>query len=267
MSTYFCKQCGSTYEVGLLDTDYCQLCNSAAGQRVKASEELLELVNMIDEQALQQYDKLLSDDSFAHYIVFAISANLKARSKDSQFAQELDAIQKKYGVDPDSNAEMASVIQEVEEGRTGDIGGSLRRLRDEYPRLYELMWYTTLRRKYREHNLILHGVDEAEPVTPPGSSPKAGGCFVVTAVYGTEAQDTIQIFRRWRDNSLARSPIGCTAIRLYYRHGPALAKFVTRFPLLRSILRPMLDCAARMLRNSETSGIQDLHYERDEHEG
>lgn len=60
---------------------------------------------------------------------------------------------------------------------------------------------------------------------------KAGGkagefCFVATAAFGSYDHPTVKALRMFRDRFLAHLPGGASLIDAYYRHGPALAKFV-----------------------------------------
>lgn len=66
------------------------------------------------------------------------------------------------------------------------------------------------------------------------------GCFVATAAYGTAQAKQIQVLRDFRDIYLARTEIGRSFIRFYYRHSPAWAAWIADHEFARSIVRGFL---------------------------
>lgn len=67
------------------------------------------------------------------------------------------------------------------------------------------------------------------------------GCFVATATYGDEDMVEVRFLRAFRDEILARSAVGRTITRLYYRASPYIARAVERMPILRPPCRGTLD--------------------------
>ena len=70
------------------------------------------------------------------------------------------------------------------------------------------------------------------------------GCFVATAVYGNYEHPIVLDFRRFRDEYLMNNKYGLIFVRVYYKHGPLLAKFINKnrgFKLLTRwfILKPL----------------------------
>lgn len=76
------------------------------------------------------------------------------------------------------------------------------------------------------------------------SSP--GACFVATVAFGEDAPE-LDTLRAFRDRVLARVAPGRAFIRWYYREGPALARFVSRRPLLKRVTRGALRVVTRRL--------------------
>jgi len=74
-------------------------------------------------------------------------------------------------------------------------------------------------------------------------------CFIATTVYG-EGFET-QALRTLRDQVLLRCRVGVWVIRLYYRVGPAIARYVAksncRRAIARIVLKPFVALAALML--------------------
>lgn len=66
------------------------------------------------------------------------------------------------------------------------------------------------------------------------------GCFVATAVYGSELADEVAVIRNFRDETLIRSRPGRAFISLYYFYSPGIANALSRFPGLRTLVRVMV---------------------------
>ena len=65
----------------------------------------------------------------------------------------------------------------------------------------------------------------------------SGGCFIVTAAYGTPVAEEIQILREFRDEYLLPSQVGEALVEFYYKVSPLLAEFITEHPSLKPIVR------------------------------
>lgn len=75
-----------------------------------------------------------------------------------------------------------------------------------------------------------------ETVLKKGSS-ETSGCFIATAVYGSEYADDVLILKSFRDNFLYNRKAGELFIKLYYYLSPPLADFIRKRKNLRYILR------------------------------
>lgn len=68
----------------------------------------------------------------------------------------------------------------------------------------------------------------------------ASGCFIATAAYGSPLEPHVVALRHFRDQYLARTALGRSFIRFYYRHSPPLATVVARHQSLRFLVRVLL---------------------------
>lgn len=71
-----------------------------------------------------------------------------------------------------------------------------------------------------------------------------GRCFVATAVYGYDAEET-RVLRQWRDDVLLRAPAGRLLVKFYYAVSPPLAMVVTRSRRLSAASRFVIDMIVR----------------------
>ena len=69
---------------------------------------------------------------------------------------------------------------------------------------------------------------------------KSGGCFIATAVYGSDTASDVLLLRRFRDTVLLPSRIGNIFVNIYYLTSPPLAKAIASNPFLRKIFRKSL---------------------------
>ncbi len=76
---------------------------------------------------------------------------------------------------------------------------------------------------------------------------KPGGCFVLTACYGSYDAPTVLAFRQFRDNHLENHWLGRKFIAWYYTHGPKLAEYVEDKPGLRAASRHFFNQLAKIL--------------------
>ena len=68
-----------------------------------------------------------------------------------------------------------------------------------------------------------------------------GGCFVATAVYGGEDHFNLIVLRSFRDNFLKEYLMGRKFIQFYYEYGPKLAKSVSKYNLLKTLFKPLVN--------------------------
>jgi hypothetical protein len=78
--------------------------------------------------------------------------------------------------------------------------------------------------------------------------PVSGPCFVATQVYGSVDARTDEL-RRFRDQTLAPSPIGRRLIWLYYTTSPSIADWLGNRPGWARMTRWCLDAVRYMLRH------------------
>lgn len=76
----------------------------------------------------------------------------------------------------------------------------------------------------------------------------SGGCFVATAVYGDPLCTEVLVLRSWRDDFLSRRALGRQFIRFYYAVGPIAANHLSKYFLLKTLLRNLMDRFVRSLR-------------------
>lgn len=77
-----------------------------------------------------------------------------------------------------------------------------------------------------------------------------GFCFIATAAYGAAWVSQVQALRWFRDAYLKGSPIGRDLVRFYYSYSPPLARVVQHQPLLRGMVRVVVQPLADMARLS-----------------
>jgi len=66
-------------------------------------------------------------------------------------------------------------------------------------------------------------------------------CFVATVAYGTNDCIELDKLRCWRDSFLRKHWLGKKFIDIYYRHGEKWAMFVNRHPLMKYVIKRLLD--------------------------
>ena len=72
-------------------------------------------------------------------------------------------------------------------------------------------------------------------------------CFIATAAYGTPLATELKFLRSWRDNKLKLSRNGERFIFVYYKISPTIANFISRFEILRAMVRSCLRILIRYL--------------------
>jgi uncharacterized repeat protein (TIGR01451 family) len=73
-----------------------------------------------------------------------------------------------------------------------------------------------------------------DPDWYPGSG-VGGGCFIATAIYGSDSHPYIKTLREFRDDVLMRSAWGKELVDFYYRHSPPVACFIEEHDLARKL--------------------------------
>ncbi len=77
-----------------------------------------------------------------------------------------------------------------------------------------------------------------------------GFCFLATAAYGAAWVGQVQALRWFRDAYLKTSPVGRDMVRFYYTYSPPLARIVHHQPVLRGMVRVVVQPIADMARLS-----------------
>jgi len=85
------------------------------------------------------------------------------------------------------------------------------------------------------------------------NSTSSSGCFIATAVYGSEYANEVMILKDFRDNWLQKTRWGRTFIKVYYFVSPPIANQLTRNVTLKQIAKriiavPVLKLANHLLR-------------------
>ncbi len=89
----------------------------------------------------------------------------------------------------------------------------------------------------------------ADPLV--GQALKQQGCLIVAA-YGTDDNEPIRVFRRFRDDVLQESMAGRQLIRTYYSCSPAIADGLERRPALSRAVTLGLNSLAHLLQATDT---------------
>ncbi|MBL9103284.1 MAG: hypothetical protein JNL82_20225 [Myxococcales bacterium] len=75
-----------------------------------------------------------------------------------------------------------------------------------------------------------------------------GFCFLATAAYGAAWAAPVQALRWFRDASLKVSPMGRDIVRFYYAYSPPLARVIQHQPILRGMVRVVVQPVADLAR-------------------
>jgi hypothetical protein len=70
-----------------------------------------------------------------------------------------------------------------------------------------------------------------------GGARQKKGCFVATAVYGSEMAPQVETLRQFRDRTLLAYPLGQRFVHWYYRVSPPWARWIEPRPLIRKMIR------------------------------
>ena len=99
-----------------------------------------------------------------------------------------------------------------------------------------------------------------------GSDPRAfgsyshnntGGCYVATCVYGSYDCPQVWTLRRFRDDTLAKTPVGRAFIHTYYAISPTIVKWFGSTPWFQKFWRSRLDT---MVKTLQEKGVKDTPY-------
>jgi uncharacterized repeat protein (TIGR02543 family) len=73
--------------------------------------------------------------------------------------------------------------------------------------------------------------------TTDGGEAKKKGCFIATAAYGSTLHPHLDILRDFRDSFLLPSDFGSKLVSIYYKYSPSVADLITKYKVLRIIVR------------------------------
>ena len=105
---------------------------------------------------------------------------------------------------------------------------------------------------YEQDLLDNYGLTESNFESPRTGTedPEAGGggCFVATAVYGTEDHFDLIVLRSFRDNFLSNYYLGKKFIASYYKYGPNFARKVSKSSFLKGVFSPLVNLGVIIVR-------------------
>ncbi len=71
-------------------------------------------------------------------------------------------------------------------------------------------------------------------------SNSSSGCFIATAVYGSEHANEVIILKEFRDNWLQKTPWGKMFVKIYYSLSPPIANQLTKHSTLKQITKRII---------------------------
>ena len=83
------------------------------------------------------------------------------------------------------------------------------------------------------------------------------GCYVATCVYGSYDCPQVWTLRRFRDDTLAESPLGRAFIHTYYAVSPTIVKWFGSTRWFRKLWKGVLD---RMVQRLNEDGVENTPY-------
>ena len=73
--------------------------------------------------------------------------------------------------------------------------------------------------------------------TPVSSVGSGSGCFIATAVFGSNMDWHVKILTKFRDERLVTNPIGRGILHAYHRFSPPVADYLHKHPFTRAVVR------------------------------
>lgn len=105
--------------------------------------------------------------------------------------------------------------------------------------------------EYKSYNDII------EKYLFPDKSTKKQGCYVATCVYGSYDCPQVWTLRRYRDNTLDKTPFGKAFIKIYYAVSPKIIKLFGETSWFKSFWKKRLD---KMVYKLNGKGIENTPY-------
>ena len=93
--------------------------------------------------------------------------------------------------------------------------------------------------------------------TSNSNTSSSGGCYVATCVYGSYDCPQVWTLRRFRDNTLSKSPFGRAFIKVYYGISPTAVKMFGRYKWFRTLFKKPLD---KWVKKLNQNGVKDTPY-------
>ncbi len=102
-----------------------------------------------------------------------------------------------------------------------------------------------------------------EKIANPNATPKTGGCWIATAVYGDPFQPEIETLRDFRDSMMDNTKFGHKLTKFYYKTSPPIADFISNYLSLRKFLKllliqPSVRISESILKLKQKNYSQDL---------
>lgn len=199
---------------------------------VKGFEQALECAKLA--LGLNPFDSDIS--AFKRYLeaIVATEEALTRLLSDSQLGHPIKALAYEMYLkftdnergDFEVEASIRQVLQLTHSQRTNGI----QRIRTNYWALYQL------------NSELWDAIYATEPQRGSDSS-----CFVVSATLDSSHAEVLDIFRKFRDETLLNSLTGRAFVRFYYKIGPWLAIPLQNHPFLRALFAPCLIAVSRFL--------------------
>lgn len=113
---------------------------------------------------------------------------------------------------------------------------------------YEVVATSTL----RKYVFYTRGLKHEKHFRETYKQMRKGSCVVATAVYGNVFHEDLGILRRFRDQRIARSPLGRSFIRAYYIAGPVMVRILELLPILKRPIRVGIQLLVNRLRTNQS---------------
>ena len=75
------------------------------------------------------------------------------------------------------------------------------------------------------------------------------GCFIATAVYGSNNSPEVKLLRLWRDAVLLKRYFGRIFVKFYYKVSPYIASVIEKNKLLKILFRYVIDRFVRAIKS------------------
>lgn len=102
-----------------------------------------------------------------------------------------------------------------------------------------------------EYNELIKQIKKLDPSYEP---PKAGGCYIATAIYGSYDCPEVWVLRRFRDRYLLKTIVGTLFVKVYYSISPSLVKKYGGSTWFNRFFSIPINYLVRMLRANGISG-------------